>query len=129
MSKIIKKALLATVAVLLSTPAFSDSVLHIWSCKVNDGKTSQDLLDVNQKWLAAAKAIEGGESIELTIEVPLAANVADGSFNFVLSIADAAAWGEWQSNYVGSRAAEVDQEWSEVATCENSSLWSSYTVE
>ena len=129
MNKNKAKALVAISALLLTAPALADPVLHIWSCTLNEGKTGDDLMEVNQKWLAAAKEIDDSDSIELTIEFPFAANVGDGAFNFVLAIENAAAWGAWQSNYAGSSAQEVDQEWSEVATCQNSSLWNSIPVE
>ena len=129
MNKIREKALVMMTALLFTAPAFADPVLHIWSCQLNEGKTGMDLLEVNQKWLAAAKEIDDSDSLELSIEFPFAANVGDGAFNFVVAIENAAAWGAWQSKYQGSAAQEVDAEWSEVATCQNSSLWNSFTIE
>ena len=125
----IKICLAAAAAALFSMPANADSVLHIWTCQLNDGKTGEDLMAVTEAWLDAAKAIDGGADIELSLEFPIAANVEDGTFNFVMSIENARTWGEWEQNYPGSRASEVDEDWGEVATCQNSSLWNSVTID
>ena len=49
--------LLAAAATMLSAPAFADSVLHVRTCKVNDGKTRHELMGVTGKWLHAATRV------------------------------------------------------------------------
>ena len=66
---------------------------------------------------------------DLSLEFPIATNSGDGSFNFVLAAPDAAVWGEFNNGYGGSSAQEADEAWSEVATCQNSSIWNSVSVE
>ena len=129
MNKFNGKALVTMAALLLAGTAQADPILHIWSCQLNEGKTGMDLMEANQKWLAAAKEIDDSDSIEASVEFPYAANVPDGSFNFVMSIENAAAWGAFQSKYPGSAVEEADAEWSEVATCQNSSLWNVFVIE
>jgi len=129
MKKMLKTVLLGAMGLFLTAPAMADAVLHIWSCKLNDGKTPADILEVSKTWVDAAKTIDGGADIELTLEFAYAANVPDGSFNFVLSMPNTRVWGVWEENYPGSAAAQVDVAWSEVATCSNSSLWNSVSIE
>lgn len=128
MITMIKTAFLVAFLLLVSAPATADTVLHIWSCQLNEGKTRADILEVSKAWTDAAKTIDGGADIDVSLEFPYAANVPDGSFNFILSIPSTRTWGIWEENYPGSAAAEIDAAWSEVATCSNSSLWSSVPI-
>ena len=128
-----KKALIATFAaslMLLSTAAaFADSVVQVWNCQLNDGKTSDDLVAVSSAWLKAAKSMDGGADFKVTLEFPIAANAGDGQFNFVLIAADTKTWGLFNNNYSESAAAEADEVWAEVASCSNSDLWASVDIE
>ena len=126
------KKLLASLAasiLLFTASASADSVLHIWSCQLNDGKTIQDAVDASSAWLKAAKTVEGGEDLAVYVDVGIAANVSDGHFNFVLVVADAKTWGTWYGapdpDGVG---AEAEAAWSEVAACSSSSMWNSIEI-
>lgn len=129
MKNLTKTVSFALAVLVFATQAMADPILHIWSCKLNDGKTRADLMEVTREWTDAAKTITGGEDIEVSLEFPIAANVPDGSFNFILAIPNTRTWGIWEGNYAGSAAADVDEEWSEVASCSNSSLWNSVSIE
>lgn len=118
------------IAVLMvAAPVCADSTLQIWTCKLNDGKTGQELMAASKDWLAAAKSMDGGENFEVTLEFPIAANAGDGEFNFVLIAENVEDWGRFTNAYQGSPAAEADEAWGEVATCKRSGLWSSVDVE
>jgi hypothetical protein len=129
MKKIIIASLTASVMFLFTAPAYADSIVHLWSCKLNDGKTGADVIAASSVWLKAAKSNEGGEDIEAFVEFPIAAGTGDYDFTFVLVIADTKTWGVYNYDYLNSPAGEAEEAWGEVATCSASSLWESVEIE
>ena len=128
-----KKRSLVTSAVLsmilLAGSAFADSVVQVWHCTLNDGKSGDDVIVVSEAWLKAAKTMEGGAGLEVYIEFPIAATPGAGGFNFVLVAADAKTWGLFMNDYDDSPAAKADETWDEVADCSGSDLWQSIEIE
>ena len=128
-----KKALIgsitASLMLLFTASAFADSVVQVWACQLNDGKTTDELVAVSAAWLKAAKGIEGGGDLQASLEFPIAASAGDGQFNFVLIAADTKTWGLFNNDYADSPAGEADEAWSEVATCTGSDLWRSVDIE
>jgi len=102
--------------------------VEVWNCKLNDGKTFDDLSAVSAAWLAAAKSMEGTEEIEAYHMYPAVANTGDGSFNFVTILPDHEVWGKITKAYPGSAAQKADEAWGEVATCKGNSLWTSELI-
>jgi hypothetical protein len=129
MKKIIIASLTASVMFLFTAPAYADSILQLWSCKLNDDKTPADLVAASSVWLKAAKSNEGGEDIEAFVDFPIAADAEDGDFTFVLVVADTKTWGVFNNDYLDSPAGEAEEAWGEVATCSASSLWESVEIE
>ncbi len=129
MKKIIIASLTASVMFLFTVPAYADSIVQLWSCKLNDGKTGADLVAASSAWLKAAKSNEGGEDIEAFLEYPIAADNGDDDFTFVLVVADTKTWGAFNQDYPDSPAGQAEDAWSEVATCSSSSLWASVEIE
>ena len=130
MKKRLIALLTASVMLLFTASAFADSVVHIWTCELNDGKTGDDVVAASSAWFEVAKSMEGGEDLEAYLELRITANVGDDSFNFVLIAADAKTWGIWyDSDSPDSAMQDADIAWSEVAACSSSSLWSSVEIE
>jgi len=102
--------------------------VEVWNCKLNDGKTFDDLNGVSSAWLAATKSMEGTEEIETYHMYPAVANTADGSFNFVVILPDLGVWGKLAKAYQGSASQKADEAWGEVATCKGNSLWVSELI-
>jgi hypothetical protein len=72
--------LLAIVIMFLFTaPAFGDSIVHTWTCKLHDGKSMDDMVDASSAWLKVVKSVKGGENVKLFLEYPIAANTVDRS--------------------------------------------------
>jgi len=115
---------------LFSASASADSILHIWTCKVNDGMTGDNVTTASIAWLEAARTVEGGEDMSVYLDVPIAANMGDGGFNFVMSLPDEKTWGAWYGNEAASDVmGAANDAWNEVATCSSSSLWYSNELE
>ncbi len=110
------------------SPASADSLVQLWTCELNEGKTRVELLEVSTAWLKAAKSMDGAEDFEVFIEFPLASDDV-GVFTFVMIADNATNWGAFEDAYEGSPAAKVDEAWSEVADCSSSSLWTSVEIE
>lgn len=107
----------------------SANVVQVWQCNLLDGKTEADVMKVSSTWLAAHKSKKGGEELKVYLDSPLAANVGDGSFNFVMILPDPETWGVFAGGDHSSAASEADKAWNEVASCNGSSLWNSAKVE
>lgn len=108
--------------------ANADSIVQLWTCELNEGKTRAELMEVSVAWMNAVKAMDGGEGFEAYLEYPLAADDLN-VFTFVMIADNAKNWGAFQDAYEGSKAAEIDETWGEVADCSSSSLWSSVKIE
>ena len=102
--------------------------VEVWNCKLNDGKTFDDLSAVSSAWLAATKSMEGTEEIEAYHMYPAVTNAGDGGFNFVVLLPDLGVWGKLAKAYPGSAAQKADEAWGEVATCKGNSLWTSELI-
>ena len=127
-----KKALVTSAVlsmILFAGSAFADSVVQVWHCTLNDGKSGEDVVAVSEAWLKAAKTMAGGANLEVYIEFPLAASPGAGGFSFVLVAADVKTWGLFNNDYDGSPAAKADEAWDEVADCSGSDLWESIEIE
>lgn len=117
------------VAALLCAPAaIADSLLEIWECELKDGKTPAELNAVTEKWLSAAKGMPGGKDLEVYLVVPVVPIDKDPVFRFVLVAPDVGVWGQFTKGYPDSAAETVDEEWEQVAECDENSLWFSVEI-
>ena len=123
MKKIIIASLTASVMFLFTAPAYADSILQIWSCEINDGKTGDDVVAASSVWLKAAKSNEGGENIKVFLKFPIAVDTVDGDFTLVVVFADTKTWGDYTHDYADSPAGKAEEDWYKVATCLGSEIW------
>ena len=129
MNKKVITGLVSSMMLLFAGSAFAD-VIHVWNCKLNDGKTSADAVTISADWLHTAKTIEGGEDFEVYVNFPIAANAGDGEFLFVLVVPDTRAWGVWfAGDGPNSAIDDANARWAEVAGCSRSAIWDSVKVE
>jgi len=132
----VKQIILSTLTALLvisfAATAYADSVLQIWSCKLNDEKTEDDLMKASSAWLKAAKGMDGGADINAFVSYAMFSNTPnteDGSFSFVLETPDLKSWAALFNDYPDNPVGKADEVWSEVATCSDSSLVASVQIE
>jgi hypothetical protein len=130
MNKKLLATLAITVTMMFSAPAFADSVLHIWACKINDGYTGADVTAASVAWLEAARTVDGGEDMTVYLTWPIAANTGDGSFSFVMSVADTQTWGVFMSGESDNDEMDAaNTAWNETSACSASSIWYSDKLE
>ena len=108
--------------------ARADSVVQLWTCELNEGKTQAELVEVTVAWLNAATSMDSAKGFEVYLEFPIASDNL-GVFTFVLVADNVKNWGAVEDAYAGSAAAEADEVWNDVADCSTSTLWNSVKIE
>ena len=122
---------LITIAImlLLALPAYADSVVQVWNCELDDGKTYKELEAVSQAWLKAARGMKGGEELEVYLNYAVGAGEDAEGVLFILIAPSFEVWGAFEDGYEDSPAAEADTAFSDVASCSTPSLWGSVKIE
>jgi len=110
------------------SPARADSVVQLWTCELNEGKTQVELMEVSVAWMNAVQSMDGAEGFEGYLEFPIVSDNLD-VFTFVLIADNAKNWGAFEDAYEGSAAAEADEVWGDIADCSTSTLWNSVKIE
>jgi hypothetical protein len=110
------------------SPARADSVVQLWTCDLNEGKTRAELMEVSVAWMNAVQSMDSSKEFEGYLEFPIASDNL-GVFTFVLVADNAKNWGAYEDAYVGSVAAEADEAWGDIADCSISTLWNSVKIE
>jgi hypothetical protein len=117
------------IMLLLTLPAYADSVVQVWNCELNDDKTFKELEAVSQAWLKAARGIKGGEEMEVYLNYAVGADEDADGVLFILVAPSFESWGAFEDRYEDSPAAEADEAFNEVASCSTPSLWGSAKIE
>lgn len=123
------RSITIAIMLLLALPAYADSVVQVWNCELNDGKTAEELEAVSQGWLKAAKGQKGGEGLEVYLNYAVGAGEDTEGFLFVLVAPSFTDWGAFEDGYEDSPAAEADAAFNDVASCSTPSLWGSVEIE
>jgi hypothetical protein len=128
MKKIIPLALVA----LFSTLAFPAHAIEAWQafdCVLEGDETENSAIAAGEKWLKAARSMEGGEELRASVHFPVAAGGAgDSDFKLILIAPSFKAWGTFWDGYDGSPAHKVDQENDEITTCSKSRLFEGVVI-
>jgi len=112
-------ALFASILLLTGGAALADPVSHVWTCKLNDGKTSEDAQALNGKWLAWARKVSGSDEIKSSL---VTAVVGDTGFLWVDTFPDLVTWAK--VNEAGNADdTGLDAEFDALQTCSGSRLY------
>jgi hypothetical protein len=115
-----KKIILATVTsifLLLSAAVSANPVTIVFSCELNEGKTKEDAMAVNAKWLKWARATGGSDEITSSYVSTVIGNL--GGFMWVDSYPDITTWGK----VTDADSSELDAEFEEVSTCNSNRMY------
>jgi hypothetical protein len=122
---------LVLVALLLvvAAPAFSGEATQMWRCEMEDDATEAAVEAGAQKWLKAAKKLNGAENLEAYVYFPVAVN-ATGQMDmmFVVVAPTFEEWGKFWDAYAGSEAAEIENQNNALVVCPDSVVWESIKV-
>jgi hypothetical protein len=127
--KIILSSIVVATLAMGAMPAFADKAWQAFDCQLVGKQTADDVLGAAEKWLTAARTMQGGEKVELRVLIPHATGSGEHDFLFVLSAPSFAAWGMFWDNYEGSLAHKIDEETDAITICPSSRLYENVRVE
>jgi len=114
---------------MVAAPAYSDSVVQAFHCEQGNDTTDEQVEEMAEEWLEAAKGVKGGENLELHLYFPIAGQVGDTDLSMMITAPSFAEWGTFTDAYDGSAADKVDQKYQDHLSCAESTLWESFKVE
>ena len=114
-------ALFASILLLTGGAALADPVSQVWTCKLNDGKTTEDAQSVNSKWLAWAREVGGTDEITSSFATAV---VGDTGFLWVDTFPDLVTWAKVIEAGKKSDDEGGEAEVEALQTCSGSRLWS-----
>ena len=103
-----------------STPAFADSVVNAFTCKVKDGKTIEDVQATNSKWLKWVRA-NVSDKIESAVGTAIVGD--QDMFLFADTYPDLNTWAATQTALDSDAANELDNMFDDVTDCSQNRLW------
>ena len=115
----LRKLMLATVTsvfLLLSAASSAEPVSIVFSCKLNDGFTKEDAMEINARWLKWARETGGSDEITSSYVTPVVGDF-DG-FMWVDTYPDIATWGK-----IVEADSEFDDEFDEATTCSGNRMY------
>jgi hypothetical protein len=127
--KTIFRLTIISVLMLVAAPTWADEVVHVYQCVQEDESNEDALAEIASEWLAAARKLEGGENIEVHVHFPVAADLGEVDFLFVVITPSFAEMGMFLQAYQDSPLEEIDDRFQELASCPNSSIWDSIVVD
>jgi hypothetical protein len=123
------KLMLFPILMLLATSAWSASAVMVYTCEQDDDASEADVNAHAAEWLKAAKTMKHGANLEVRVMYPMAVKMPDDSdFMFVVTAPSFAEWGAFMDNYEGSKVAEADKKFVDIAVCPDSALWEEVKV-
>jgi len=116
-------AIVVAMALTLSSVASADTVSAVFHCKLNDGKTKEDALAVNARWLKWARAKAGTDAITSSFVTTTIGDL--GGFMWVDTYPDLATWAKvWDGD-----DPDISAAFDAIETCSNNRLYSSTPTE
>lgn len=117
-------AIVFAASLALSSVATADTVSAVFQCKLNDGKTKEDAMAVNAKWLKWARATAGTDAITSSFVTTTVGDL--GGFMWVDTYPDLATW----AKIAGAEDnAEISAAFDAVETCSKNRLYSGTPTE
>ena len=114
-----RKIILATVTsvfLLLSAVVSADPISVVFTCELKEGKTKEDAMAVNAKWLKWARATGGSDEITSSYVSTVVGDT--GGFMWVDTYPDIATWGK-----IADADSEFDAEFDVVSNCSGNRMY------
>jgi len=121
--------IIAAMLMMVTAPAYSDSVVQVFHCQQGNDTTDEQVEEMAEEWLKAAKGVKGGANLELSLYFPIAGQEGDSDLSMILTAPSFAEWGAFTDAYDGSAADKVDEKHQDSMTCSESALWEQFKVE
>ena len=121
MKKLLSGALIALVALFLSSIATADSIAEAWTCELKDDKSIEDVQAVNSKWLKWINAHVEGGGITSSVGTSV---VGDSTvFIFVDTYPNLTTWAAAKDVLDSDEGDEMDELFADVSECSENRLW------
>jgi G:T-mismatch repair DNA endonuclease (very short patch repair protein) len=113
-----------------SAPAAAGKATQMWRCELDDDATEDQVVEAAEKWLAAAKTMNGGKDLEAFVYFPIAVNDSGQSdMFFVVRAPSFKVWGMFWDGFKDSPAAKLDKGNRDFIVPTDSGLWESIKIE
>ena len=115
----VKKIMLAAVTsvfLLLSSVVCAEPVSIVFSCKLKEGSTKEDAMEINARWLKWARETGGSDEITSSYVSTIIGDL--DSFMWVDTYPDIATWGK-----IVDADSEFDAEFDAVSTCSGNRMY------
>ena len=115
----LKKIMLATVTsvfLLISVSVYAEPVSIVYSCKLKEGNTKEDAMEINARWLKWARSTAGTDEITSSFVSTIIGDL--GGFMWVDTYPDIATWGK-----IVDADSDFDAEFDEVSTCSGNRMY------
>lgn len=120
---LIKSTTLIAMLGIWATASADSSYREVWTCKLNEGKTMDDVRTANSKWVKFINANVDGGGITSHIITGVVGNTAPGKFGYVDSFPSLESWAAAKSATEGNEEGQaIDAELGEVADCTENML-------
>ena len=116
----IASILVAFTLAFVSNSVFADSIVESYTCKLNEGKKTEELHKINGKWL---KWIRANVSKDISSSVGIAVVGKQDMFLFVDTYPDLNTWAAAQTALDSDAAKELEDIFSDVSECTENRLW------
>ncbi len=127
MKTIIRMAVIS-MFMFLAAPAWSDKAIHIYHCEQEDDATDEALEAIASEWLKAAKTMKGGKNLKVLLYFPIAVEMGEHDFQFMVVAPDFEQMGAFLDAYSGSILEDIDDKFDELAACPDSAMWEAVAV-
>ena len=115
MMKKIATTLIAALLLGVSFGAAAEPLTAVFTCKLNDGKTKEEIMAVNAKWLKWARETAGTDEITSSYVETVVGDF--GTFMWVDTYPSAAAWAK-----IADSEPQFDEEFDALSTCKGNRL-------
>jgi len=119
MKKVLSAALIVASFGLVTNNVFADSVVTSYTCKLKEGKTSDDVIAKNNVWL---KWVRANVNKDITSEMGTAIIGKQDIFLFVDTYPSLAVWAE-ATTALDNDPPELKDLFKEVSDCSENKLW------
>jgi hypothetical protein len=127
--KTLIRLMVISVLMFVAAPAWSDAAIHLYHCELEDEAHDDALTEIASKWLEVARGMKGGENLQVNLYFPIAVEMGESDFIFMVVAPSFAEMGAFLDAYADSPLEDVDDEFDKLAVCPHSTMWESIPVE
>ena len=133
MNTIVRLMMLVALVVVVAVPSHAQSesgeAWQVYQCQIMDETSEDQVIELVEKWVDAAKSMKGAEKLEVFVFFPVASMMGESDFRLLVKAPSFAEWGAIWDIYDDSAAADIEDTWSQMFDCPDSWLFEGFKVE